>query len=99
VEYQIVTEFTVKGSGCILRYTAGTLTATPGTVLKVDWKEGIGPNPTSVTWKGSAVPAHTIPYTITCPSKTGTVGSLVLSNTSARHGKDTDTLIISVATN
>jgi hypothetical protein len=99
VENQIMTEFTVLGSGCILRYTAGTITATPGTVLKVDWKEGMGPNPTSVTWKGVAISAKTVPYTITCPSSTGTVGSLVLKNTSARGGKDTDTLTVSVATN
>jgi hypothetical protein len=99
VEYQIVTEFSVKGKGCILRYTANTITATPGTVLKVNWFEGIGPNPTTVTWLGASVPAKTHNYTIALPTTTGIVGDLVLNNLAAKHGKDTDTLTVSTATN
>jgi hypothetical protein len=93
-----MTEFAVSGSGCILRYTTGTITVTPGTVLKVNWREGWGPQPTSVKWKNATLPAKTVPYTITCPTAAGSVGSLVLSNTSAKGGKDTDTLTVSVAT-
>jgi hypothetical protein len=93
-----MTQFSVKGSGCILRYTAGSITATPGTVLMVNWKVGTAPNPTSVTWLGTSLDAKKVPYFITCPSHTGTVGNLVLSNAGARGGKDTDTLTVATAT-
>jgi hypothetical protein len=101
IEKQIVTEFTVSGNGCILAHTDSSITVSTGTVLKVDWRKGKGPQPTSVTWTPSGKKTQTLDpkknWTLNCPSTVGTVGALNLNNSKA-HGKDYDTLTLKTAT-
>jgi hypothetical protein len=100
IEKQIMTSFTVVGSGCIVAHSDNSVTATPGTVLSVNWRVGYGPQPTFVTWRPYGKISQTLNtknlWTLTCPSTTGTVGTLTLNNTSG-HGNDSDTLTVKTA--
>jgi hypothetical protein len=94
VDMQIQTEFTVVNGGCIVDSTNSTVTVTPGTILQFNCKAGIGPHPTSGTWKGNALTTGSS-QTIECPEATGEVGKLILDNKLA-GGKDSDRMTIMV---
>jgi len=94
VDMQIQTEFTVVNGGCIVDSTNSTVTVTSGTILQFNCKAGIGPHPTSGTWKGNALTTGSS-QTIECPEATGEVGKLILDNKLA-GGKDSDRMTIMV---
>jgi hypothetical protein len=96
IERQITTKFTVVGNGCIVDWTDSSVSVTPGAVLQFDAKVGKGPQPSYGTWQGVKISTDSH-NTIKCPTATGDVGQLYLNNF-ANHGKDEDTLTITVAT-
>jgi len=94
VDLQIETECIVVGDGCIVDYTASTITVSPGTVLQCNYNAGHGPDPSSGTWQGVPIATDSI-QTIECPNASGDVGKLILDNKVA-GGKDTDRITIKV---
>jgi len=94
VDLQIQTLFTVTNDGCVLGSTTGTVTVSVGSVVSVDCHQGKGPNATSGTWNGVAIPKDT-PLSIVCPT-VGEAGKLVITNKDAAGGKDTDRVTILV---
>ncbi len=94
VDLQIQTIFTVQNDGCIVDWSNSSVTVTPGTILQFDCKKGLGPQPTSGTWKGVPIPVDS-DHLIVCPAASGEVGKLILDN-KLGGGKDVDRMTISV---
>jgi hypothetical protein len=93
VDLQIQTVFSVM-KGCIVNSSANSITVTVGSTVTADCHHGTGPGVTSGTWNGVPIPRDT-PLSIACPT-VGTAGKLVVTNTGAPGGKDTDRMTIFV---
>ncbi len=95
-DLQIQTSFTVmNAAGCITSSMDNSITVTPGTIMQVNIRAGLGPHPTSATWQGNSI-ATDCNFMITCPDAIGEAGKLILDNTAADGGQDTDRITISV---
>jgi hypothetical protein len=92
VDLQIQTQFTPT-NGSIIAATTGSITASVGSTITIDCYQGMGPNPTSITWNGVAEPTDGVPFTITCATA-GTAGKLVVTNKGAPGGSDTDKVTV-----
>jgi hypothetical protein len=95
VDLQIQIQFTEANSGRILASTESSITVSAGALVAVDCYKGKGPNPTSITWNGVAMPTDGRPFVIDSPTA-GTEGKLVVTNKGAAGGGDTDRITIKV---
>jgi hypothetical protein len=94
VDKQIMTSFTVMNGGCIVGWTKSSVTVTPGTILEVNVKAGMGPQPTYCTLNDVQIDLD-MNYLLPIVGPDFSGGKLVCDNKD-NGGKDADRMTISV---